>query len=107
MEPAPPGPREGGPGTKWTAPWSTASNWRWAWATNTSIALRGRRPPSPRRMLTKLGYGNEAEVGIAIKESKMPRSDLYVTTKVMHGTDDIEAALRASLKKLQLDRVDL
>ena len=58
-------------------------------------------------MLTKLGYGNEAEVGIALKESKIPRSDLYITTKVMHGTDDIEAALRASLKKLQLDRVDL
>jgi diketogulonate reductase-like aldo/keto reductase len=46
-------------------------------------------------------------VGIAIKESKIPRSDLYITTKVMDGTDDIEAALRASLKKLQLDHVDL
>lgn len=53
-------------------------------------------------------YYNEEAVGIAIKKSKIPRKDIFVTTKLWnddHG--DPEKALRKSLKKLQLDYVDL
>jgi diketogulonate reductase-like aldo/keto reductase len=53
------------------------------------------------------GYRNECDLGVALKESKLSRSEFYVCTKVMHRVDDISAALRASLKKLQLDYVDL
>ena len=49
----------------------------------------------------------EEELGIGIKESKIDRSKLFVTTKVYRNVSDIEAALKASLKKLQLDHVDL
>lgn len=52
-------------------------------------------------------YNTEPEVGIAIKESGIARDKLFVTTKVMHNTNDISGAIDASLKKLQLDFVDL
>jgi diketogulonate reductase-like aldo/keto reductase len=52
-------------------------------------------------------YRNEVDLGVAIKESKINRSELYITTKVMSKAADPEAALAASLKKLQLDHVDL
>ena len=53
-------------------------------------------------------YYNEEAVGTAIHKSKIPRKEIFVTTKLWnddHG--DPEKALRKSLKKLQLDYVDL
>ena len=55
-------------------------------------------------------YGNEAEIGDAIKVSGIARADLHVTTKVWYdhlAPEAIRAALDASLKKLRLDNVDL
>lgn len=51
-------------------------------------------------------YGNEAEIGAAIAESRVPREKLYVTTKVITHIKDIQSAIRTSLKKLQLQYVD-
>lgn len=56
---------------------------------------------------TAEAYGNEAEVGLAISESKMERQQLYITTKVMQGVHNIPEAIAASLKKLRVDYVDL
>jgi 2,5-diketo-D-gluconate reductase B len=55
-------------------------------------------------------YGNEDAVGAAIATSRVARGDLHVTTKVWHenlAPDAIRRAFDASLKKLQLDHVDL
>jgi diketogulonate reductase-like aldo/keto reductase len=53
-----------------------------------------------------LDYQTEAEVGVAIKESGIPREDIFITTKALKP-HDVEGALRESLKKLQTDYVDL
>jgi diketogulonate reductase-like aldo/keto reductase len=52
-------------------------------------------------------YKTEPELGIAIKEGGVSRDKLYVVTKVAKNIANIENALKSSLKKLQLDYVDL
>lgn len=55
-------------------------------------------------------YGNEEQVGQAIKDSGVDRSKIYVTTKLWWSNFSEKAALPSleeSLKKLQLDYVDL
>lgn len=55
-------------------------------------------------------YGNEEAVGAALKQTAVPRDEIFVTTKVWY--DDIapgalERSAEASLKRLGLDAVDL
>ncbi|KAM6478451.1 NADP-dependent oxidoreductase domain-containing protein [Trichoderma sp. SZMC 28011] len=52
-------------------------------------------------------YGNEVEVGLAIQESGIPREKFFITNKVSQGINNIDAAIRESLKKMQLDYFDL
>ncbi|KAG9186959.1 alcohol dehydrogenase (NADP+) [Alternaria panax] len=55
-------------------------------------------------------YGTEPAVAAAINKSGIPRSELFITTKLWnnpHHPDDVEAALDASLKDLGTDYVDL
>ncbi|KAF3901994.1 hypothetical protein AA313_de0200013 [Arthrobotrys entomopaga] len=52
-------------------------------------------------------YGNEEELGISIKESGIPRSQLFVTTKVHKSISSPKKALSTSLEKLGTDYVDL
>ena len=55
-------------------------------------------------------YGNEDEIGNAIRNSNIPRSEIFVTTKVADSAQGYEPTLKAfdnSLEKLQMDYVDL
>ncbi|MBA3909610.1 MAG: oxidoreductase [Rhodobacter sp.] len=55
-------------------------------------------------------YGNEAGLGEGIRQSGLPRDEVFVTTKVWNEDQGHDATLRAveaSLMRLQLDRVDL
>lgn len=55
-------------------------------------------------------YGNEAEVGQAIADSGVSRSELFVTTKVWTenlSKDTLVPSLQESLHKLRMDHVDL
>ena len=52
-------------------------------------------------------YGTEEEVGIAVKESGVPRAEFFVTTKVQDNVRNIPEALEASLKNLNMGYVDL
>lgn len=52
-------------------------------------------------------YKTETELGTAIKNSKIPRENLFLVTKVITNISDISSAIQTSLKKLQTDYVDL
>ncbi len=55
-------------------------------------------------------YNNEREVGNAIRQSHVPRNEIFVTTKVHdkdHGYDATLRAYEASLKKINCDYIDL
>ena len=55
-------------------------------------------------------YGNEADVGAAIRASSVPRDQVFVTTKLWndgHGYDTALRELDVSLGRLGMDYVDL
>jgi 2,5-diketo-D-gluconate reductase A len=59
---------------------------------------------------TAASYGNEEAVGKAIKRSGVAREDLFITTKLWiqsNGYDGTKKAFENSLKRLQLDYLDL
>ena len=59
---------------------------------------------------TASAYGNEEAVGNAIKKSGVPRKELFITTKLWisdAGYEKAKQAFELSLKKLQLDYLDL
>lgn len=59
---------------------------------------------------TAASYGNEEEVGDALRSSGIPREELFITTKLWvqdHGYDNTLRAFETSLKKLGLDYLDL
>jgi 2,5-diketo-D-gluconate reductase A len=59
---------------------------------------------------TASAYDNEGGVGTAIAQSGIPRSELFVTTKVWNadqGYDSTLKAFEASLDRLRLDYVDM
>lgn len=55
-------------------------------------------------------YGNEKSVGIAIKNSGVPRNEIFVTSKLWNTEQGYESTLKAfekTLEDLQLEYVDL
>ena len=59
---------------------------------------------------TAAAYGNEEAVGEAIKQSGVPRDDLFITTKLWiqdTGFDKTKAAFERSLRRLGLEYLDL
>lgn len=63
-----------------------------------------------RHIDTAAAYFNEAEVGEAIRESGIPREEIFVTSKLWlqdHGYEPALKGLDTSLKNLGMDYVDL
>lgn len=59
---------------------------------------------------TAQSYGNEEAVGEAIQKTSVPREELFITTKVWisnYGYENAKASIEDSLKKMQLDYLDL
>lgn len=55
-------------------------------------------------------YKNETEIGNAVRESGLDRTELFVTTKINNSDQVFDKTLRAfdeSLKKLNIDYIDL
>jgi diketogulonate reductase-like aldo/keto reductase len=60
-----------------------------------------------RHIDTAQAYGNEPSVGRALKESGVPREEVFITTKFYPGARDPEAEAAKSLERLGVDQVDL
>ncbi|KAG7529027.1 hypothetical protein FFLO_05820 [Filobasidium floriforme] len=61
-----------------------------------------------RHLDTADGYGNEQAVGKAVRDSGVPRKDIFVTTKLNnldHG--DVKAGFERNLKALDIEYIDL
>jgi 2,5-diketo-D-gluconate reductase A len=59
---------------------------------------------------TAVNYGNEREVGEAVRVSGLPREELLVASKIPgrdHAYDDAIASVHGSLERLGLDYIDL
>ncbi len=59
---------------------------------------------------TAVNYGNEREVGEAVRACGLPREELLVASKIPgrdHGYDDAIASVHGSLERLGLDYLDL
>jgi diketogulonate reductase-like aldo/keto reductase len=60
-----------------------------------------------RHIDTAQAYGNEESVGLALRESAIPREDVFITTKFHPRRRDPVAEAEASLRRLGVDHVDL
>ncbi|HEV8016750.1 MAG TPA: aldo/keto reductase [Stellaceae bacterium] len=83
------------------------------WALSGSAAYQATRMALDlgyRHLDTAQIYGNEAEIGRAIRDSGIKRGDIFLTTKIAPSNLRAEAVRRSheeSLKRLGLDQVDL
>jgi diketogulonate reductase-like aldo/keto reductase len=76
----------------------------------TERAVRGALELGYRLIDTARLYGNEADVGAAVRASGVPRDEVSITTKLWHtdhGFDSAVAAGRRSLERLGLGWIDL
>src|SRR5262245_10719816 len=79
--------------------------------------LGGREPYDAVRVALEVGYrlidtatmyGNEAEIGAAIRDSGIARDELFVTTKIpAEDAGSERETIDKSLEALDLERVDL
>ena len=60
-----------------------------------------------RHIDTAQAYGNEASVGRALRDSGVPREDVFITTKFFPRRQDPVAEAQNSLRRLGVDQVDL
>jgi diketogulonate reductase-like aldo/keto reductase len=60
-----------------------------------------------RHIDTAQAYGNEASVGRALRDSGVPREEVFITTKFYPARRDPAAEIEGSLRRLGVDQVDL
>jgi diketogulonate reductase-like aldo/keto reductase len=60
-----------------------------------------------RHIDTAQAYGNERSVGRALRDSGVPRDDVFITTKFHPARSDPEEEAQRSLERLGVDSVDL
>jgi diketogulonate reductase-like aldo/keto reductase len=60
-----------------------------------------------RHIDTAQAYDNEESVGRALRDSGVPREDVFITTKFYPGHEDPDAEAQRSLERLGVEQVDL
>ena len=76
----------------------------------TAAAIRAALECGYRLFDTAAAYGNEASVGRALRESGVPRSELFVTSKLRNAAHTYQATMEAfegTLERLGMDYLDL
>jgi len=81
----------------WQVPNGAASADAVRWALDTGY----------RHIDTAQAYGNEESVGKALRDSGVPREEVFITTKFYPRADDPVAEAEQSLRRLGVDQVDL
>jgi diketogulonate reductase-like aldo/keto reductase len=93
-----------------TMPWLGLGVWKTKEGDEVIQAVKTAIAAGYRSIDTAAAYGNEQGVGQGIRESGVPRDELFVTTKVWNADQGYESTLMAfeeSRKKLGLERLDL
>ena len=63
-----------------------------------------------RHIDTAAAYCNEEDVGKAVRDSEIPREEIFITSKLWlqdHGYEEAKKGIARSLRKLGLDYIDL
>jgi diketogulonate reductase-like aldo/keto reductase len=60
-----------------------------------------------RHIDTAQAYGNEQSVGRALRDTGVPREEIFITTKFYPAREDPETEAQRSLERLGVDQVDL
>jgi diketogulonate reductase-like aldo/keto reductase len=84
--------------------------WQTAAGAETRDAVRSALESGYRLLDTARIYHNEADVGAAVRQSGVPREQVFVTTKLWNSDHGYDRTLRAcdqSLARLGLEQVDL
>ncbi|MFJ8825898.1 aldo/keto reductase [Streptomyces sp. NPDC102467] len=79
-------------------------------AEETEAAVRAALELGYRHIDTAAAYGNEREVGRAVRDSAVPRDEIFVETKIWisdYGYDETLHGFDKSAAKLGVDRIDL
>src|SRR5579883_438585 len=93
-----------------TMPWLGLGVWQAGRGEETYRAVRAALDVGYRHIDTAKVYANEADVGRALKDSGVPREQVFVTTKLWnsdHGFEQATRACEASLRALGLEYLDL
>jgi 2,5-diketo-D-gluconate reductase A len=75
-----------------------------------TAAVRSALQAGYRLIDTAENYGNEAAVGLGLRQSGVPRQEVFVTTKfnrAWHSVEGVRQAATQSLERLGLDYLDL
>ena len=91
-------------------PWVGFGTYKIPPGTETSRSVRLALEAGYRSIDTASFYQNEADVGRAVRESGLPREELFITTKLWndeHGYEQALKAFEASRRRLGLERIDL
>jgi diketogulonate reductase-like aldo/keto reductase len=81
--------------------------WQMPDGPETENAVRWALELGYRHVDTAQAYGNEESVGRALRDSGVPREEVFITTKFYPANEDPEAEAQRSLERLGVDQVDL
>jgi len=81
--------------------------WQVADGTDCEQAVRWALEAGYRHIDTAQAYRNEESVGRALRDSGVPREDVFITTKFYPARRDPAAEIEGSLRRLGVDQVDL